>query len=368
MLTSVSTLSLVCCVSLLVLGLSVDSFLVMLITTLVLIGLTTVFVLKQFVLEDNVQKEELDRVSPWPAPVLVWSRGLYAIADHTGDDTFEYLSAGSGTSSSGNFHNLRGKKGVIWIRNNPTDLSKFAEDALDYLSGPTVLVTTDGDTSVPDELAPRTFTRIVGNPNIVAWYGQNVNTRTHAKMRSFPIGLDLHSPWCEDSNPCSRVTLLNDIHRKSFLPWNERKPQTLFSDVHLTNSRYGYREIWNTVVSSTKANFLEQRVSSREELWSKYYCTHQFVVSLPGNGMDCYRTYEIAFFGAVVVTVHSYLDELYKKMNIPVCYVADDFSDVHEAMSKFEYSNTPLKFFNMSDWDRQIQQEFYVEKKKQRLI
>jgi len=91
---------------------------------------------------------------------------------------------------------LRGKRGIIWLRygsSTPNDIDVFAHDALPFLSGPTVLVTTDGDLSIPAELTPEVVTAILNSKHIVAWYSQNLvigeyEHHDNDKMKHMPIG------------------------------------------------------------------------------------------------------------------------------------------------------------------------------------
>ena len=62
------------------------------------------------------------------------------------------------------------------------------------LSGPVVLITTDGDRTIPTGLPDDVVQKIVNDPNIKVWYSQNLVTPSpHQKLSSLQIGLDLHT-------------------------------------------------------------------------------------------------------------------------------------------------------------------------------
>jgi hypothetical protein len=300
--------------------------------------------------------------SPYPAPETIWSRGNYVIADHAGDNSREYLEAGT-ESKVTSLMNLKGKQGIIWIRTGsklPSDIDVFVRDALPYLSGKTVLVTTDGDLTVPSDLNPNVVSTILENDNIVAWYTQNLSLEkakmyaNQGKLHAFPIGLDLHSIKGVEQEEVWHM--YQKIKSRYFVPWEQRQDK-IFSDAHLTPSRCGTRAF----EVSGRIHVLQTRIS-RENLWSNFYCGTKFIISLPGNGLDCHRTYEAAFFGAVVVTnTSSPFRQLWHKMNVAVVFCSDDFSDVLEEIDRYEKPpQDELRFFTVKEWLQEMDALVYA--------
>jgi len=333
--------------------------------SLCIVGLI-VTVPRMFTKKDNI---------PYPPPQTIWSRGQYGYADHVGDDTVQYLQVTTEAHVE-SLTNLRGKRGIMWLRtgsSTPNDLDVFVRDALPYLSGPTVLVTTDGDLSIPAELKPGVVSAILDSENIVSWYTQNLmlghaqNQANVQKLKAIPIGLDLHS--IKGKTPNEVWSVYQNTKATHFVPWDKRAP-IIFSDVHLTGSRCGTRERWHKVLGnrpdlseSKRIEKLSRRIS-REELWARYSSV-QFVVILPGNGIDTHRAYEAMFFGAVLVTNESSpLKALFQKMNMHVCYCRDDFSDILEVTKNYERpENDKLRYFNGQEWRQEMDQLLYGGKK-----
>ena len=355
------TLSLASCIGivLLICGLVFHSSLLSAIAvafvSVTVIGLIASVILPAFLNRTN---------SPYPAPEPIWSRGNYGIADHVGDNSEDYVRAGT-ESKVKSLLNLRGKRGIIWIRTGsylPNDIDTFVRDSLPYLSGKTILITTDGDLTVPEHLNENVVSAILENENIVAWYTQNMSMNNERKMyknqnklRAFPIGLDLHS--MKGNEPEEIWQKYQTIKSQYFVPWDQRQNK-IFSDVHLTKSKCGTRERWRKsmdLLNSSRMKLLEKRIS-RENLWSHFYCGIKFVMSLPGNGLDCHRTYEAAFFGAVIVTTASSpFKQLWEKMNVPVVYCLDDFSDVIQKVDSYQKPLTSeLKFFTVTEWRQEM--------------
>ena len=68
-----------------------------------------------------------------------------------------------------------------------------------------------------------------------------------------------------------------------------------------------------------------------------------FVISPPGNGFDCHRTWEALYLGAVPIVLKSKIDTNLIK-DLPI-WVVDNYSEVHE------YSKTDLKDLYIKLWN-----------------
>ena len=139
-------------------------------------------------------------------PEYLWSRGWYRFADWSGSNNWIYPVYPTRYRIS-SLHRLRGKKGVIWLRlgsdppkpeydnGAPGDVTLFSRKVVGQLGGPVVLITSDGDRSIPSGLPAGIADAILDCPNILEWYTQNLDDpETHPKLKPLPIGIDLHSP------------------------------------------------------------------------------------------------------------------------------------------------------------------------------
>ena len=87
---------------------------------------------------------------------IVWSKGYAQYCDHSGPEQYwayptEYLS--SRRDFYKDFYNV---KGLVWVClgshfTQQSDLTHFSK-MVNRLAGPTVLITSDGDSSVPGEI------------------------------------------------------------------------------------------------------------------------------------------------------------------------------------------------------------------------
>lgn len=224
------------------------------------------------------------------------------------------------------------KNNVVWIRlgsfekENLCDLDIFSE-SLEKLNREIILVTSDGDKSVPSEIKLETYEKIINHPMIKSWYTQNYDgTSKNQKLKHYPIGFDLHTdryffgvslPFLPKKPVIEKINLLLQLRKN-----NKNKIRKIFCDVHLScnkkfnNERKRVKEI---LEKSDNVNFLNLR-TSQENIWKKY-TNHKFVVSTHGNGLDCHRTWEIIFLGGIVITKKSSLDPMFE--GLPVVIVND---------------------------------------------
>ena len=307
-----------------------------------------------------------------PIPDLLWSRGWFAHCDNYGDRS--YLYPGYPTRYMvRSLRQLRGRYGVIWLRlgsypinsnwgtDRLGDVATFSRDVVGHLGGPTVLVTTDGDMSVPAHLPPNVASNILSDPNIVAWFTQNYDgSIVHPKLFGLPIGLGLHAG---SINRMSGVWGQAKIFQGALsrtLPTNQRILK-LWSDVHLKlhpDHNGNPRGILNDAINwGSLSKYLDLPVTrlTQTELWDRYG-QYAFVISLPGHGWDCYRTWEALALGAIVVTIHSPLDALLEPYRVifldgtkPNCWEILNDSNWIDRMWE-QYSLKPVIDLRWSSW------------------
>ncbi len=66
--------------------------------------------------------------------------------------------------------------------------------------------------------------------------------------------------------------------------------------------------------------------SSRLYTW-KEKVKYAFELSMPGNGLDCHRSWEALIMGMILITVHSQIDKLFE--NLPVVFI-NSFDEINE--------------------------------------
>ena len=265
-------------------------------------------------------------------PDLLWSRGWFAHCDHYGDGSFLYPAYPTRYMVR-SLKQLRGKSGLIWLRlgsypvnknwgaDRLGDVATFARDVVSHLGGPTVLVTSDGDMSVPAHLPPGVAEEILEDQHVAAWFTQHYDgTINHPKLFPIPVGLGLHA------GSIGRITGVHGQARRFQLARSaslspSKRIMKIWSDVHFRihpahngNPRGPLREAINRGDLKDFVDTPEKRLS-QTEIWRRYG-RYAFVISLPGHGWESYRTWEALALGAVVITIHSPLDNILKPYRV----------------------------------------------------
>ena len=259
---------------------------------------------------------------------------------------------------------------IVWIRTTGKakeeycDLDYFSE-SLENIKNDIILVTSDGIKSIPSDLKKSTFDKIINCPKIKRWYTQNYDgTVQHEKLKNYPIGFDLHTTRSFFGIPLkilpsqpasSKINYLLQIRKKLNQKYNK-----IFVDVHLNQHNIFNNErkrVKDILYNSQNCNFLNRGVDQKS-IWKKY-SEHKFVISAFGMGLDCHRTWECLFLGAIVIVKKSSLDPLYK--NLPVV-ILDDWDECLDSknlerwekeyghLTQYEHLN---KFFTYDYWIKQ---------------
>ncbi|MCH9613418.1 MAG: hypothetical protein SP1CHLAM54_04180 [Chlamydiia bacterium] len=200
-------------------------------------------------------------------------------------------------------------------------LPEFIDKIHPKIQNPYVLVTHNGDRSVPGK-----FAHLLNDPKIMAWFGQNADD---PRIRKIPIGI------------ANRVWEHGNIERLKTIRNLEVNKEHLF--------------YMNFRVETCP----EYRKPALEAFIDKPYCTFdppgdsttylinlkksKFVVSPRGNGYDCHRTWEALLLGCYPVCITSPLDSLYD--DLPVVIV-NDWSEVTEEFLNQKYEEFQTTTFN----------------------
>ncbi|WP_027039794.1 hypothetical protein [Mesorhizobium ciceri] len=261
-------------------------------------------------------------------PPVLWSQGIGHFCDFAGPPWYRCAPTASTQSEAFFRQHFSGAHGIVWLRLSTLsrdaqtcDLDTFVRIVLPTITAPFTLLTTDGDASVPSDLAKGTVDQLLANPFLVSWYSQNCDG-THPRIKPFPIGLDLHTPRSL-TTPAALVKQLEIIRARQ--DHVGRRPPRLFSDFSISNGSRQRRELLDALGGCPHVDFLTKRVSQRS-IW-QLYSQYPLVLSTEGNGLDCHRTWELFYLGCIVVTRTSPLDPLYQ--GLPVI-ILDDWHEVRD--------------------------------------
>jgi hypothetical protein len=306
---------------------------------------------------NELYKELVVREPVKPAPPItisidqiLWSRNWHHLVTCQTVDPSYYKVGGEARQSVETLKKyFLGCSGIIWIRmgshKSTGDVTKFALDVAPLMTSPFSLITTDGDAAMPSFVPAAK--QLLENPFLVNWYTQNYDgSIEHPKLKAIPIGFDLHTHvrglWSEDpgENLKKMLELRSSNHARSMVPL---KPPWSWDHPDRRKAAKAIKCVKHDHPSKMPIN----------DLWHSYK-EHYFVLSPFGNGLDCHRTWELLFFGAIPIVKTSSLDRLY--VNLPVIIVKD-WSDICSE-GFFEDQLTKLKgiwpasleVFHMNHW------------------
>ena len=263
---------------------------------------------------------------PDPPPCL-WSKGIALACEVRGDARYWRRPTESLEPEARFVSAYRDARGLVWVRlstrsrsGGTIDLDTFAARVLPSLRHPFVLVTTDGDLSVPSEIRRETVDALLASPWLTAWYTQNHDGTRAERIRPIPIGLDLHTPRPRTS-PRRLLGLLDRIHRERVDA--ARQPLRVVCDLGLSLASMDRMRAVCSLRDLAHIDMVATRLS-QPDIWHRYAAS-PFVASARGNGLDVHRTWEALYLGSIVVTPRSTLAPLYE--GLPVVMV-DDWNDV----------------------------------------
>ena len=152
-----------------------------------------------------------------------------------------------------------------------------------------------------DHPMPGPFAFLLDDPKIIAWFVQNIDRAPIGKLIPIPIGI-ANKCW-EDGN-----TDLFDMPLK--------KTRSIFCYLNylvLPNRLDCTRHFQSIGVPFVKRKSFAEYVKDLSE--------SVFIVSPPGNGADCHRTWEALLMGCYPIVKSSRLNPLYE--GLPVVIVED---------------------------------------------
>lgn len=252
---------------------------------------------------------------------------------------------------------------------NIASMDFFCKNILPKLVSPVVLVMGDSDIPIPNTKFNIEFIHwLLNHPMIKRWYCQNL-CYTAQNLFPLPIGLDYHTLsfmdiWGEkQTSPMIQEQQLFDIKEIS-TPFWERKSKCYINFKgcikHDDGMLVEYADIRKAAIDTINSDlcFIDVEKVSRTVSWKKQ-TEYAFVVSPPGNGLDCHRTWEALNLGCIPILIRIILTketewqyDCYK--DLPVLIV-DQWEDITQDLldttitefreKEFNYDKLTLKYW-----------------------
>lgn len=200
---------------------------------------------------------------------------------------------------------------------------QFFSQPYESIKNPFILVTHNSDF-----YAPADFKNRLEDKKIIAWYASNPDIQNHLKLFPIPIGLP-NTRWAHGNLTRSMYAFQN--HRK---PWASRT--TLLYVNFSPRSNLGQRQAAHSQAEKFKnVQIIDKPIPF--EIYLEHVGNAKFVLSPPGNGLDCHRTWEALLLGAAPVVLSSALDPLFDK--IPAVVINDWKNLTEQFLLSYKFSS-----------------------------
>lgn len=179
------------------------------------------------------------------------------------------------------------------------------------------------------------FTQYLDDPHIIVWFTANLDY-IHPKLKPLPTGL-ANNHW-----PHGNVEMFRKA-MKSRSSFEERQARVYVNMSIGTNK------------SAREALYLQCQKSPFCDLFTFVFGAagaarnledmkrYRYILSPPGNGVDCHRHWEALLMGCIPVMQHSMLDQLFD--DLPVIFV-NEWSQMTAEYLEQEYQKLMKRTFN----------------------
>ena len=321
-----------------------------------------------------------------PAVELVWNKGIAAACDWRVPDEFPHgepysphpTLAGalwskrlpdSLIADPSAFAAVR-EGDLIWVR--LAWLRSFVRQALPIIQSRFTLVTADSDSSVPAELGDEAHA-ILSSPKVLHWFTQNHDGSAPDRISPIPIGIDFHTLaqaplWGESvSTPVQQERVLRSV-RDGVPPLRERIPRVYMDFGWKPGFGFFHYRRFHPLAGA-RSSKLRPRVAwdlrrhplverqprplPRTEMWRRRGA-YAFVLSTPGMGLDCHRTWEALALGHIVLVPPSSLDTMYESLPVRILRSWADINQENLRAWQTAYSAGPFEKLTTKYWIDEI--------------
>lgn len=214
---------------------------------------------------------------------------------------------------------------IIWCKIDFVGLlfDKLRNHASEY-----ILITHRGDWPVNENLyfkKPRCIKK---------WFAQNVNYQA-PDLIPLPIGIENH--WGPGKGGYTDFKYLEESHIGDIYTLQENR----YVDKLYCNFNAGTNSIRGKIVDSIglQYKFLDDRLPYPE--YCKSMARFLFVLSPPGNGLDCHRTWEALYLGCIPVVQKHFMYDSYA--DLPIIQV-EDWGTINRGFFQSHFQTYKEKF------------------------
>jgi len=183
-----------------------------------------------------------------------------------------------------------------------------------------------------DRSCPSGNLDLLNDPRLIMWYGMNcdIQYNVNSKLQPIPIGI-ANEKWPHgDKN-----ILLNVINNSA------SKTKLCYSNFDVTTNPIRRPEIFKIIQTKTFVDIDNSKHNYNDYLTKLK--TYKYVISPPGNSIDCHRIWEAIYLGTIpIVEKHSALNFF---DDLPILFV-DSFNNITQELLNDNYEQLNLRFNN----------------------
>jgi len=202
-------------------------------------------------------------------------------------------------------------------------LRRFFSEVHPRIKHPYVLISHNSDESIDES-----YLKYVDD-KIIHWYTQNLLAR-HPKISALPIGLE--NIW----HCCNGIPIEFDLIRRMLGRVCEKKPRILMS-FSIANNRLERELVYRSLKNHP---LVDADTFGNPWRYKKALKKYMFVLSPPGNGFDCYRTWEAMCLRVVPIVKRSIINE---QVELP-CLCVSNWNELDE-LSAHDLSSIYYRFY-----------------------
>ena len=283
------------------------------------------FILLTCILISLTQDVQADRRPSYP---LITGDGFRDSSDFIYDETDKSFNPNAVASGD-----------IIFVK---TDfIGEFFRNIHPQISHPYVLITHNSDYP-----APGSCRKFLDDPKILAWFAQNAEGYIHKKLIPIPIGLE--NRYCYHGNP---NIVLDAIKKLSYSP----KKIALYLNISIWTCVRERSLVYNMF---SKDPYCYTSSNKQYQDYLQDLSESFFVLCPRGNGLDCHRTWESLYMGAIPIVKSSAMDAAFD--DLPVLIIKD-WSEVTKEFLLNKYEEMSQKTFKnerllMNYWINYINQ------------
>lgn len=225
------------------------------------------------------------------------------------------------------------KKGdIIFVEQD--SLTEFFNLFIPNISAPYILITANCDRG-GDEPMPGKFEAILEDKNLKAWFTQNIDRNNHPKLYPIPIGLaNRKYPWGEIEK---YIKILPNAQNKKRTKW-------LYINFNIKTNKKIRKPIWKYFSNHSLNGMVHLAQTTNQSKYMDEISHFKFVLSPPGNGLDCHRTWESLLLGTYPIVLSSTLNPLYR--DLPVLII-NKWEEITPNLLKTKYKEFKSKQWNL---------------------